>query len=151
MNSEMLRVNGQAHQGLPRGPRKETHNRSMPPPTQARHGDSGMICPQEVIEGEDLPFKRAAVPDRVRLVLLCEGSIREGSMANKGEDITVSGSLVAFIFQKTVTEEFSGGLDRTKKLYIKWRHSVNNKNACAKKNVRGTTQLRLEERLTYYV
>jgi hypothetical protein len=33
--------------------------------------------------------------------------------------MTVRGSLVAFIFQKTVTEEFPGGLDRTENSTIK--------------------------------
>ena len=48
-----------------------------------------------------------------------EGSFREGTIVNKENALAVSKLLVAFIFQKTVTVEYPGGLDRTKKLYNK--------------------------------
>jgi len=55
----------------------------------------------------------------VQLVVLFEGSFREGTIVNKEYALAVSKLLVAFIFQKTVTVEYPGGLDRTKKHYNK--------------------------------
>jgi len=70
----------------------------------------------------------------VKLAVLFEGSFREGTIVNKENALAVSKLLVAFIFfQKTVTVEYPGGLNRTKKLYNKQRCSVNNNNAVAKK------------------
>jgi len=55
------------------------------------------------------------------MVVLFEGSFREGTIMNKETTLAVSTLLDAFIFHKTVTVEYPGGLDRTKKLYNKQR------------------------------
>jgi hypothetical protein len=54
----------------------------------------------------------------VQLAVLFERSFREGTIVNKENTLAVSKLLDAFIFQKTVTEEYPGGLD-WKKLYNK--------------------------------
>ena len=69
----------------------------------------------------------------MQLAVLFEGNFGEGTVVNKKGALAVSKLLDAFIFQKTVTVEYPGGLDRTKKLYNKQRRSVNNKNAVAEK------------------
>jgi hypothetical protein len=55
---------------------------------------------------------------RVQLVVVFDGSIREGAGVNKERDLIVSKLFVAFIFQKTVTVEYPGGVDRTENFTI---------------------------------
>jgi hypothetical protein len=72
----------------------------------------------------------------VQLAVLFEESFREGTIVNKENTPAVSKLLDAFIFQKTVTVEYPGGLDRTKKLYNKQRCSVNDKNDFGERKTR---------------
>ena len=70
----------------------------------------------------------------MKLAVLFEGSFREGAIVRKENALAVGKLLVAFIFQKTVTVEYPGGLDRTEKLYNKQWRSVNDKNDFAGDN-----------------
>jgi len=53
----------------------------------------------------------------VQLAVLFEGNFGEGTVVNKKGALAVSKLLDAFIFQKTVTVEYPGWMDRTKKHY----------------------------------
>jgi hypothetical protein len=55
----------------------------------------------------------------MKLAVLFEGNFRKDTIVNKEGARAVSKSLDAFIFQKTVTVEYPGWMDRTKKQYNK--------------------------------